>query len=128
MGDTSTCPFCGQGWDADDGLCMLNDKHGTCVYCPSCNSRGPSGRNSDEALDKFAELVAQQGATPEEKIKKALDVIRQFGGIDGDHHKAWVLDQAVRALTGKKYAEWVKDARDGEDGPNTYDWDVGIPP
>ncbi len=65
---------------------------------------------------------------PTHKIEKALDVIRRYGGIDGAHHKAWVLDQAVRALTGDKYEEWVKDACDGEDGPNTYDWDVGIPP
>jgi hypothetical protein len=72
--------------------------------------------------------VVADARLPEDKIEKALDVIRRYGGIDGNHHKAWVLDQAVRALTGDRYAEWVKEACDGEDGPNTYDWDVGIPP
>jgi hypothetical protein len=66
--------------------------------------------------------------TPQERIDKALDVIRQYGGIDGAHHKTWVLDQAVRALTGDEYEAWVKDACEGEDGPGTYYWDVGIPP
>lgn len=66
--------------------------------------------------------------TPEARIEKALDVILQYGGIDGAHHKAWVLDQAVRALTGDEYNAWVQQACAGEQGPDTYDWDVGIPP
>lgn len=61
-------------------------------------------------------------------IDAALALIVRYGGIDGAHHKAWVLDQVVRALTADGYAEWVLDARGGEDGPNTYSWDVGTPP
>ena len=34
------------------------------------------------------------------RIKRALDYAVRYGGIDGDHHKAWVIDQMVRALTG----------------------------
>jgi len=45
--------------------------------------------------------------SPEEKIKEALGLIDQYGGIDGEHHKIWVLDQVVRRLTGANYAEWV---------------------
>ena len=30
--------------------------------------------------------------------------------------------------TSKKYEKWVKDAKSGKDGPNTYDWDEGIAP
>jgi hypothetical protein len=63
-----------------------------------------------------------------EKIAAALEIITLYGGIDGGHHKQWVLDQAVRALTGDGYAEWVREQRDGEDGPDTYEWDEGIPP
>ncbi len=63
-----------------------------------------------------------------EKIEKALELILQYGGIDGAHHKTWVIDQVVRVLTGDGYEQWVRDACDGEDGPDTYDWDVGIPP
>lgn len=88
----------------------------------------------------------------EERIKKALNVIVGYGSIDGDHHKAWVLDQAVRELTGcptvektaisssgkpytydslgesDEYKKLTKEACDGEDGPDTYEWDEGIAP
>lgn len=63
-----------------------------------------------------------------DKITKALDLAYRFGGVDGGHHKAWLIDQMVRALTGNKYKEWVRLTCDGEDGPDTYDWDIGIAP
>ena len=86
------------------------------------------------------------------RIAKALGIIVKYGSIDGAHHKDWVLDQAVRALTGcpmvtgtakdykgqeytfeeqgesEEYIDLVKEAKAGEDGPETYDWSVGIPP
>jgi len=74
------------------------------------------------------------------RIKKAIDFAVRFGGIDGAHHKDWVIDQMVRALTGCKqnesdeleasdeYNELVKDACNGKDGPNTYTWEEGIAP
>lgn len=65
--------------------------------------------------------------TPTAK-QKALDLIRTYGGIDGDHHKQWVLDQVVRALTGGEYRKWVREFERGEDGPKTYEWDKGIAP
>jgi hypothetical protein len=58
----------------------------------------------------------------------ALSIARQYGGIDGKHHKAWVIDQMCRALLGNKYEQFVADAKAGEDGPETYDWDEGIAP
>lgn len=63
----------------------------------------------------------------DKKIRAALDVITQYGSIDGDHHKQWVLDQVVRILA-DDYHEWVLEFCDGEDGPDTYDWDEGIAP
>lgn len=86
------------------------------------------------------------------RIEKALDYVVRYGGIDGDHHAKWVIDQMVRALTGcpmievsktlasgeeftfldqgesEEYKNLVKETCAGEDGPNTYDWPVGIPP
>jgi len=91
-------------------------------------------------------------STSDERIAKALDLANSYGGIDGAHHKMWVIDQMVRALTGvpdekfigtdvhghryeytaqttnDEYAALVRNHRDGEDGPETYDWDIGIPP
>ena len=62
------------------------------------------------------------------KIKKALDVALKYGGIDGAHHKMWVIAEMVRCLTGDNYESWVVEYENGEDGPNTYFWDEGIAP
>lgn len=64
----------------------------------------------------------------EEKIQAAIDLAVKYGGIDGAHHKDWVIDQMVRVLAGEKYEEIVREACDGEDGANTYSWEVGIAP
>ena len=58
----------------------------------------------------------------------AIEIAVRYGGIDGAHHKAWVIDQMVRILAGSAYDEVVANAKAGEDGPDTYEWDVGIAP
>ena len=83
----------------------------------------------------------------------ALHWIELYGGIHGEHHKAWVLDQIARILNGtpviiseakwetghteirvgldepsQSYIAWVTGWCDGEDGPDTYEYDVGISP
>ncbi len=79
--------------------------------------------------------------------------VERYGGIDGDHHKTWLLDQIARILKGaeiqikvarwsnghtedriniinptEEYHMWVEEMKSGEDGPDTYDYDVGIAP
>lgn len=71
----------------------------------------------------FTKIKPSQKAT-----LAALDMAVKYGGIDGAHHKLWVIDQMVRALAGKHYDALVAEARAGEDGPETYSWDVGIAP
>lgn len=66
-----------------------------------------------------------------EKIKSALNLIYQYGSIDGGHHKQWVLDQVVRILTGDKYNEWINDFYLDENGEYISEWegwDTGIAP
>lgn len=62
------------------------------------------------------------------RIQAAIDLAVRCGGIDGDHHKAWVIDQMVRLLAGDGYADVVREAKAGEDGPETYEWNEGIAP
>lgn len=64
----------------------------------------------------------------DERIKQAIEVAIQYGGTDGSHHKAWVIDQMVRILAGERYNDVVASACDGENGQNTYIWDCGIAP
>ncbi len=59
----------------------------------------------------------------DEALKYAI-----WGQVDGGHHKAWAIDKIVRALTGDDYDKFVADACDGEEGPDTYEWDEGIAP
>lgn len=65
----------------------------------------------------------------EEKIQNALNVAWTYAQCDGAHHKAWVIDQMVRALCGgeEEYRKWVdKYTTPTDDG--YYEWDTGIAP
>ena len=65
--------------------------------------------------------------TSEQKVLHALELIAGYGGIDGSHHKQWLIDQLVRFLA-DDYEKWVAEYQAGEDGPITYSWDEGIAP
>ena len=84
----------------------------------------PTGR----MLEAFASRIEADALKGAAGIEAALDIARRYGGIDGDHHNAWVIDQMCRALLGDGYAAFMADAKDGEDGPETYSWDEGIAP
>lgn len=83
----------------------------------------------------------------------ALLYVEMYSGIDGAHHKDWLLDQVARILNGteiiikiakwdnghtenrfnlgepsQKYLDWVTELKDGEDGPDTYSYDTGVAP
>ena len=64
----------------------------------------------------------------EEETKRVLDLIFEYGQIDGGHHKMWVIDQIVRILTKDKYNEWIKDYVYDKETGDTYSWDKGIAP
>jgi len=78
----------------------------------------------------------------------ATEWIERYGGIDGEHHKTWVIDQVQRILLGTKvivkearwenghcefrynldepsqeYLDWVSEGE--EEG---YEWDEGVAP
>lgn len=61
------------------------------------------------------------------KLVKIIDLIEQFGGTDGGHHKQWVIDQIIRIAV-DNYDQWVSEYCKGKDGPDTYYWDIGIAP
>lgn len=61
------------------------------------------------------------------KIRSALDIIFQYGGIDGGHHKQWVLDQVVRVLS-DDYEKWLSEYEADLDNGDFCEWDKGTPP
>lgn len=85
--------------------------------------------------------TALPAGTSAERIQKALAIAVQFGGFPSSLNKAWAIDQMARALTGcpvlpdaftqgesEAYRDLVTAARNGDEGPETFDWDVGICP
>jgi hypothetical protein len=89
----------------------------------------------------FADLL-DEWAAGESRVAKALSIV--IGGVsDGDHHKMWVIDQMVRALTGCPTV--TQSAKDWRGQPYSYEaqgeseeylrfvrsvpgWEEGIPP
>lgn len=60
-----------------------------------------------------------------EHINDAVDLAIRYGQIDGGHHKTWVIDQMLRALTGDEYERVLRESDpEGEYG----EWDTGIAP
>ena len=65
------------------------------------------------------------------RIQTALHTAVMYGQIDGEHHKQWVINQIIRNLLGNNpsaYEKLVNRCKAGEDGPDTYGWEEGIPP
>lgn len=88
-----------------------------------------------------------------ERIEKALAVAIKYGLTDGAHHKMWVIDQMVRALTGcsamttedlyrvhgaftfmidgesQEYIDFAKAySAENSDGDMEAEWDTGVAP
>lgn len=73
---------------------------------------------------KNEELKCVTDSTKEE-IK---DLLLRLGGVDGEHHKQWIIDQVLRMVTGEKYEAIITQWNHGEDGEDTYQWNNGIAP
>jgi hypothetical protein len=109
-------------------------------------------RRQPRYLGEFAVDIEQSPFAGWTTGQWALHYIGLYGGIDGDHHKAWVLDQVARILNGaplnvveakwdngdsefrfdvgdsETYRQWVVTLRAGENGPDSYDYSEGIAP
>lgn len=51
-------------------------------------------------------------------MDKAIELGLEGGGVDGAHHKMWVIDEMLRILAGDMYEEKVR----------AHNWDCGIAP
>lgn len=78
----------------------------------------------DKRLDRQFKLLNKR----DKQIQQALKIAFDYGQADGEHHKAWVIDQMVRALTGKEYDKWINDYIYDEETGDSYTWDKGIAP
>lgn len=60
------------------------------------------------------------------RIGEAIEIAIVYNGVNQKDHKAWLIDQMVRILAAEDYEEVIRKAKDGDDGPNTYGWDLGV--
>lgn len=58
------------------------------------------------------------------KTGRAISLILEYGGIDGNHHKQWLLDQVLRILAGDEYDQLILENNEGGE----YGWYEGIAP
>lgn len=80
----------------------------------------------DRTVPNDGDLPAD--ASLEDRFATTLRIVLLYTGLEGAHHKDWVLDQAMRALTGPSYEEFVRRVCEGARGPDTYAWNTGIEP
>ena len=74
-------------------------------------------------------MVDADRSTLGNRIRDALDVALGFGSIEGDHHRAWVVDQMVRKLTGPHYLAFRELHVQVDDEGESWDsWEEGIAP
>lgn len=94
--------------------------------------------------ERYSKLYRNNNVTKDEpneqivdslgKITNALRIAWEYSQIDGSHHKAWCIDQMVRALCGddKTYKAWIKlytkPFVDDSGDLDSYSWDEGIAP
>ena len=62
--------------------------------------------------------------TDELKIEKVIELIADYGFMDGEHHKIWLIDQILRTMTGCP----SKGENDEYKHITGDDWDTGIAP
>lgn len=78
----------------------------------------------------FTDLTDDDEDAPAQALRRAqaLQIAFRYGQIPGDHHRAWVIDQMVRALlSAEGYAQFRKEHA-GEDPEDLHEWDEGVTP
>jgi hypothetical protein len=58
------------------------------------------------------------------RTQKAAAIGIRYGGFEGDHHRAWTIDQMLRVLCGADYPDLIRAYEQGGE----YEWDTGIAP
>ena len=76
------------------------------AYLASIHGIEPLGRVRAHADPEPAERV-RGTIGPSLRIKTAVDALQAYHFTDGNHHKAWIANEALRALMGDKYAAWL---------------------
>lgn len=88
---------------------------------PLCAGCGEIGETITES-----QQIKENGIHDHCRPKQVARMVTRFGGIDGNHHKQWLIDQMLRVTLGnKEYQKWLEEMNSDTE----YDpWDHGIAP
>jgi hypothetical protein len=79
----------------------------------------------DEYIEEQIVEVNSVDWSADDRINSAVDLAWRYGGIDGDHHQKWLVDQMLRQiLTPDEYNKFVAKYESNGD----YKWERGIAP
>ena len=98
----------------------------TVKAAPCLKSACTSNRNSLKRRDALVKDYTL-------RMRKIGNLLMAYGGVDGAHHKQWLLDQVLREATydNEGYKRWTRRFRgnyDEDEGEYEYaEWDTGIP-
>lgn len=67
------------------------------------------------------------------RISKACNLVWDYGYVEGEHHKQWLIDRMLRELmTHDEYRQWVKNYNEPEEDENgdeiALEWSEGTAP
>lgn len=107
---------------------ILTSQPGHCLVWPlgSEEQESPTsgfGRLVEEELLRANDRRQFDGMSLYRREHNATYLAHLYGGIDGAHHKDYLIDQMVRSLTEQRYDRFVKEIE--EDGG---EWNEGSPP
>jgi len=85
----------------------------------------PYHQTIDEYIEEQIVEVNSVDWSADDRINSAVDLAWRYGGIDGDHHQKWLVDQMLRQiLTPDEYNKFVAKYESNGD----YKWERGIAP
>lgn len=73
---------------------------------------------------RAADMITLLNFATTDPVALSVSIAFTFGQVAGDHHKAWVIDQMVRKLTGDQYQMFV----DAYENGGEYEWGTGVAP
>lgn len=122
-----------ENWDEAMALCDKADAEITALNAEVKYTRDIMLRYRDRIAkdEKLRAAYNDQIRIIEEQadiIGGVQELVYKWGGIDGSHHKQWLIDEIIKLIAGDNYESWVKAYNNGECGDSTYEWDEGIAP
>lgn len=87
------------------------------------------GETEDVSINNPEDPVEYQAflRSNQDTASTALMIASKYAMVEGEHHKTWVIDQMIRALTGNQYEAFINHSCK-LNGKENGEWDEGNVP